>query len=69
MSYVALGQGSGMTGANMFVIYRSDERNITLSPRLGVGRVEPKYNSRAEVTLLEGSGIVDGMMVANVKCG
>lgn len=42
--------------------------NVTLSPRMGVGEVEPKQGSAADVTLLPGSGISNGMMIANVKC-
>jgi hypothetical protein len=58
-----------MTGANIFVIYASPDGNVTLSPRLGVGNVQPLYNEAADVELLEGSGIADGMMTANVRCG
>lgn len=67
--WAALGQGSGMTGANMFVVYTSaDGKNVTLSPRLGTGHVEPQFNSKAEVSLLDGSGISNGQMIANIKC-
>ncbi|EON63529.1 hypothetical protein W97_02757 [Coniosporium apollinis CBS 100218] len=68
-SWVALGQGSGMSGSNIFVIYTSASgNNVTLSPRLGQGYRMPNYNSAAQVTLLEGSGVTDGVMTANVKC-
>lgn len=68
-SWVALGQGTGMAGANIFVIYSSaDGKNVTLSPRTGTGHVQPQYNSAAQVTLLAGSGIFDGTMIANVRC-
>jgi hypothetical protein len=58
-----------MSGANIFVIYASSSgSNVTLSPRTGSGHVEPKYNSGAQVTLLGGSGISNGVMTANIKC-
>ena len=68
-SWIALGQGTEMAGSNIFVVYpNSDGSNMTLSPRTGVGEVEPKFNSNAQVTLLSGSGISGGIMTANVKC-
>jgi hypothetical protein len=67
--WAALGQGSGMTGANMFVVYTSaNGKNVTLSPRLGTGHSEPQFNSKAEVSLLDGSGVSNGKMIANIKC-
>jgi hypothetical protein len=68
-SWIGLGQGTGMTGANIFVIYASSSgTNVTLSPRTGSGHVQPTYNSDTQVTLLEGSGISNGVMTANIKC-
>jgi hypothetical protein len=68
-TWIGLGQGSSMSGANMFVIYSSSSgTNVTLSPRTGSGHVQPTYNSGAKVTLLEGSGIANGVMTANIKC-
>jgi hypothetical protein len=66
--WVALGEGSQMSGANIFVIYASGNGNITVSPRLGVGHIEPEFNPSAQVSLLEGSGIQDGYMTANIRC-
>lgn len=58
-----------MSGSNIFVIYTSASgNNVTLSPRLGQGQRMPNYNSAAQVTLLEGSGVTDGVMTANVRC-
>jgi len=69
MQWVGLGQGSGMSGSNIFVIYADAAgTNVTLSPRLGTGEQEPMSDNTAMVTLLSGSMISDGMMVANVKC-
>ncbi|CZT17153.1 related to cellobiose dehydrogenase [Ramularia collo-cygni] len=68
-SWVALGQGSGMRGSNMFVMYTSSNgQNVTVSPRLGTGYNMPRYNSAAQLEVLEGSGVSNGMMTANVKC-
>lgn len=58
-----------MAGANIMVVYAADSSNVTVSPRLGVGHVEPKENSDAQITVLEGSGIAsDGSLVANIRC-
>ena len=67
--WLGLGQGAGMTGANMFVMYSSGSNNITLSPRLGKGEFEPDVNRASQVTLLEGTGISsEGVMTANIRC-
>lgn len=69
MSWIGLGQGAEMKGANIFVVYANAAgTNVTLSPRLGLGHTMPKSNKTAEVSLLGGSGISDGVMTANVKC-
>ncbi|KAF2708854.1 iron reductase domain protein [Pleomassaria siparia CBS 279.74] len=58
-----------MKGANIFVVYTSgDGTNVTVSPRLASGYQMPTYNSAAQFTLLGGSGVSDGKMVANIKC-
>lgn len=68
-TWVALGQGSQMAGANIFVLYTdASGTNVTLSPRLGTGHVQPKYNSNAQVSLLEGTTVSNGIMTANVRC-
>lgn len=67
--WVALGQGTAMTGSNIFLVYTSSGgNNVTVSPRLASGYREPNYNSDAQITLLEGSGVSNGRMIANVKC-
>ncbi|KIY00819.1 uncharacterized protein Z520_03485 [Fonsecaea multimorphosa CBS 102226] len=67
--WVAFGQGSAMAGANMMVVYAADSNNVTVSPRLGTGHVQPKFNSDASISVLEGSGIAsDGSLVANIRC-
>jgi len=68
-SWIGLGQGTMMSNANIFVMYSSaDGKNVTLSPRHTSGHVMPTYNNAADVTLLDGSGIANGRMTANVRC-
>ncbi|GAB7352716.1 hypothetical protein MBLNU459_g3071t1 [Dothideomycetes sp. NU459] len=67
--WAAFGQGTRMKGSNMFIIYAdSTGNNVTVSPRLGTGDVEPNYNANGQITMLEGSGISNGVMTANFKC-
>jgi hypothetical protein len=67
--WVALGQGKGMGSSNMFLVYTSSSgTNVTLSPRTSSGYTAPTLNSATQVTLLEGSGVSNGIMTANVKC-
>ena len=69
MSWIGLGQGSGMAGANIFMVYAdASGTNVTLSPRLGKGQFQPDYTSSTQATLLAGSGIANGVMTANVRC-
>ena len=71
LQWIGLGQGgqSQMRNANIFIIYAdASGTNVTLSPRLGEGEFEPVFNKDAQVSLLEGSGIADGKMTANVRC-
>ncbi|SMR62701.1 unnamed protein product [Zymoseptoria tritici ST99CH_3D1] len=68
-SWVALGQGTTMSNANIFVMYSSaDGKNVTLSPRTATGHVMPTHDTAASISLLEGSGIANGKMIANVRC-
>ncbi|EME83410.1 uncharacterized protein MYCFIDRAFT_59084 [Pseudocercospora fijiensis CIRAD86] len=69
--WIALGQGEGMAGANIFVVYLSaNGMNVTVSPRLGKGHIEPQHQNGqgANVTLLKGSGVENGTLTANVRC-
>ncbi|KAJ5047068.1 uncharacterized protein L3040_002912 [Drepanopeziza brunnea f. sp. 'multigermtubi'] len=68
--WVALGTGAQMAGSTMFVMYADGAGNVTISGRKSSGHSQPKMDSTIQggLTLLEGSGIVDGNMVANVKC-
>ncbi|PFH61151.1 hypothetical protein XA68_18101 [Ophiocordyceps unilateralis] len=66
--WVALGIGSQMRDADMFVVYASGSDNVTLSTRRGTGHRPPQYMERSDVELVEGSGINNGLMTANVRC-
>ncbi|KAF3491094.1 uncharacterized protein GIQ15_00611 [Arthroderma uncinatum] len=69
VEWVGLGQGSEMAGSNIFMLYSAATgSNVTLSPRAGLGEFMPEHNPRTKVTLLSGSGITEGRMVANVRC-
>lgn len=60
-----------MAGAHIFVMYADGSNNVTISARDGgEGHVEPIFDSSlfAGVELLEGTGINDGVMTANVRC-
>jgi hypothetical protein len=58
-----------MAGANIFVIYpSSDGKNVTLSTRQGVGNIQPLHTTAVQAVLLEGSGVSNGIMTANIKC-
>jgi hypothetical protein len=60
-----------MAGASIFVMYADGAGNVTISARNGgQGHVEPQQSASLQsgVTLLAGSGIVNGKMIANVHC-
>jgi hypothetical protein len=59
-----------MSGSTIFVMYTDGTGNVTISARDGTGHVQPTADSSIQsgVTLLEGSGVVNGKMIANVKC-
>ena len=57
-----------MAGSNIFIMYADGHGNVTVSPRLCTGHVEPKHDTVTRIEVLEGSGIRDGLMVANVRC-
>ena len=58
-----------MAGTLIFVTYASaDGNNVTVSPRIGTGHVMPTHSNDVQVTVLNGSGIIDGAFVVNAKC-
>ena len=67
--YLAMGQGSMMSGSNMFIVYLdASGENVTLSPRIGRGHRMPQFSPDATVSLIEGSGVTDGKLTANIRC-
>lgn len=67
VEWFSLGQGAAMHGANMFVVYTLGD-NVTLSPRAGKGHYEPLYDKHAQASLIDGTGVHDGVITANVRC-
>jgi hypothetical protein len=69
LQWLALGQGIHMKDSNMFIVYASRENeNVTVSPRMGKGHFLPLYNPDANISVLDGSGIYNGAMTANIRC-
>ncbi|KAI1755118.1 iron reductase domain protein [Xylaria castorea] len=69
-TWVALGTGTMMSGANIFLMYADGAGNVTVSARKGTGHVQPLHQTDTQLELLAGSGIVDNgdTMLANVRC-
>ncbi|KAH6987178.1 hypothetical protein EDB80DRAFT_782544 [Ilyonectria destructans] len=67
--WVALGIGSRMAGAEMFLVYQDGKGNVTLSTRTTSGHTMPHYTKRSGVTLIDGSGVANNTMIANIRCG
>jgi hypothetical protein len=68
-AWIGMGTGSAMAGSKMLIIYSSaNGQNVTLSGRSGTGHVMPQADASVQATLLEGSGIINGQMVANIRC-
>jgi hypothetical protein len=69
-SWIAVGLGSRtMAGTLILLVYSSSNgKNVTLSPRLTQGHVEPSYTSTVDVKILPGSGISNGLMTVNALC-
>lgn len=49
-------------------MYQDGDGSVTLSTRDGEGHGMPQYSEKSGVDLIEGSGVTDGRMVANVRC-
>lgn len=58
-----------MTDTDMFVMYTNSNGNVTLSPRHSRGRSQPQFDGDLDVELLSGSGVENGVMTANFRCG
>lgn len=65
-----MGTGSSMADSNIFVIYQDGKGNVTLSNRQTTGHTMPQVpeNGGAKTQLLAGSGVSNGIMVANFRC-
>ena len=60
-----------MAGAKIFILYADGNGNVTISARDGAqGHIQPRHDEQlqAGVELLAGSGIVNGKLVANIRC-
>ncbi|KAJ4332671.1 hypothetical protein N0V95_009609 [Ascochyta clinopodiicola] len=68
-TWVGLGIGSSMTNADMFIMYTDGNGNVTLSPRHSRGESQPQFDGTLDIELLSGSGVVNGVMTANFRCG
>jgi len=67
--YVAAGFGTQMAGSLIFVVWPSTDGNsVVVSPRIGMGHFEPQYDNNIKLSLLDGSGIKNGFITANIKC-
>lgn len=56
-----------MAGAAMFLMYEDGRGNVTVSSREGKGHSMPLPAEQDSITLLDGSGVRDGQMIANVR--
>ncbi|RMZ91089.1 hypothetical protein DV736_g1672, partial [Chaetothyriales sp. CBS 134916] len=69
ISWAAFGFGDQMDGALIFVVYASDdEQSVVVSPRLGLGHVEPQHTDDVTVVLFSGSGITNHVFNVNGMC-
>lgn len=71
--WMGLGIGEEMADALIFLMYADGNGNVTISVRDGgAGHVEPTLDTgtygAVNLTLLAGSGVLDGEMIANVRC-
>ncbi|KAM0332193.1 hypothetical protein ACHAQA_002468 [Verticillium albo-atrum] len=68
-AWIGLGTGTRMSNANMFLMYQDGNGNVTISPRQASGQVMPQETTNgAQLELLAGSGVSNGVMTANVLC-
>ncbi|KAK2612681.1 hypothetical protein QQS21_001298 [Conoideocrella luteorostrata] len=67
-SWVAVGMGTAMKNAEIYMIYQNGQGNVTLSTRNGRDHIMPLYAERRNVNIVSGSGVIDGRMKANIRC-
>ncbi|KAJ8116203.1 hypothetical protein OPT61_g2317 [Boeremia exigua] len=68
-SWIGLGLGASMMSSDVFIMYTDGNGNVTLSPRSSRGQVQPQFDENLDVELLSGSGVENGVMTANFRCG
>ena len=56
-----------MSGSTMFVVYQDGKGNVTLSTRKGHGHNMPTFNDMGDAKLIDGSGLSNNTMVANIQ--
>ncbi|CAI6092710.1 unnamed protein product [Clonostachys chloroleuca] len=66
-AWVGIGVGKSMLDAMMFVVYKGTNDSVTVSMRTGEHHTPPVYTPTTKVQVLDGSGVADGRMVAEVK--
>jgi hypothetical protein len=66
-AWVGIGVGKSMLDAMMFVVYKGTNDSVTVSMRTGEHHTPPVYTPTTKVQVLNGSGVADGRMVAEVK--
>ncbi|KKK18672.1 hypothetical protein P175DRAFT_0461958 [Aspergillus ochraceoroseus IBT 24754] len=66
--WMALGTGDRMLAGNLFIVYAAPGGNITLSTRRAIGPIQPIYDPDIKASLLDGSGVHNGTMTANIRC-
>lgn len=69
-SWIAVGFGDEMNDSFMLVAYTDTSgKNVTLSPRLGTGHVEPSYYKNSTMSIeIKDCAIRDGRYVINAIC-
>lgn len=62
--------GNNKMAKSLILMVYSDSsgKNVTVSPRLTSGHVEPSYTKLVDVTVLAGSGIINNTLTVNAKC-
>jgi len=64
----AVGLGSQMAGALIFVVYPNGRGGVTVSPRLATGHVMPRFADSIRATALNGTAVVGDRLTANIRC-
>lgn len=58
-----------MSGSTMLIAYASGNgQNVTISGRKASGHSQPTFTPDVKLSLLDGSGVSNGVMTANIRC-